>query len=191
MRNVLGFLMGGLMAASCGAAPLGEGLRTEDHWPQWQLRVSTVMQPMDLGSQGPEAPSLTLGAASVSGDRYFPLGRLGDGGGLRATGALLFGPPDVALGAPVPAGWNLVLSRPTLLSTGARSTHLAPTPYLGMGYTAWWSHSGWHVSADLGLLAQNPGRWWRPAMVNPQTGEALDSSPWLTPVMQLQLGYRF
>jgi hypothetical protein len=40
------------------------------------------------------------GAASVSGDRYLGFGQVGDGGGLRATGALLFGPPSLALGAP-------------------------------------------------------------------------------------------
>jgi len=185
MRKVLGFMVGALWVVTCGAATVGDGLHPEDHWPQWQLRISTVTQPIGW-SASLEGARLGLGAASVSGDRYLGLGQVGDGGGLRATGALLFGPPSLALGAPMPAGAEPVLTRPSLLSTpGTRALDHSPTPYLGMGYTAWWARSGLSLSADLGLLAQGL----RPA-TGLQGSDLLDRMQ-LTPVMQVQLSYRF
>ena len=185
MRKVLGFMVAGLWAMGCGAATAGEGLHPEDHWPQWQLRISTVSQPIGW-STSLEGARLGLGAASVSGDRYLGFGQVGDGGGLRATGALLFGPPSLALGAPGPTGGESVLARPSLLPTpGTNALDRAPTPYLGMGYTAWWARSGLSLSADLGLLAQGL----HPA-TGPQGSDLLDRMQ-LTPVMQVQLSYRF
>lgn len=185
MRKVLGFMVGGLWALNCAAATVGEGLHPEDHWPQWQLRISTVTQPIGWAASL-EGAHLGLGAASVSGDRYFGLGRVGDGGGLRATGALLFGSPSQALSAPAPNGEAPVLARPSLLATpGTSAMDHAPTPYLGMGYTAWWTRSGLSLSADLGLLAQGL----RPAATLP--GSDLLDRMQLMPVMQVQLSYRF
>lgn len=185
MRKVLGFMVGALCTAACGAATVGEGLHPEDHWPQWQLRITTVTQPIGW-SASLEGERLGLGAASVSGDRYLGLGQVGDGGGLRATGALLFGPPSQALAAPMPTGGEPVLARPSLLPTlGTRALDHSPTPYLGMGYTAWWARNGLSLSADLGLLAQGL----RPA-TGLQGSDLLDRMQ-LTPVMQVQLSYRF
>ena len=185
MRKVLGFMVTGLWAMACGATTVGDGLHPEDHWPQWQLRISTVTQPIGW-STTLEGARLGLGAASVSGDRYLGLGQVGDGGGLRATGALLFGPPSLALGAPAPAGDAAVLARPSLLPLpGTGALERSPTPYLGMGYTAWWARSGLSLSADLGLLAQGL----RPA-TGLQGSDLLDRMQ-LTPVMQVQLSYRF
>ncbi|GAA0768097.1 hypothetical protein LRH25_04040 [Ideonella azotifigens] len=185
-------------ASAASAATVGDGLRLNGDsaaWPQWQTRLSIGAQPL-----GP-APNmldsrLSLGA-SLAGDRYFDIGRIGDGGGLRATGALLFGSPSVALGAPGAYGsGSLLMSRATFGGSSQASESAldtTATPYLGMGYTAWWARSGLGLSADLGLLAtRNAGGSRRLLSGNPNSGLDDPSRPYqLAPVLQVQLSYSF
>lgn len=195
-----GVMCAAMLAASAASAAttVGDGLRLNGDtaaWPQWQTRLSIGAQPL-----GP-APNmldsrLSLGA-SLAGDRYFNIGRIGDGGGLRATGALLFGSPSVALGAPSAYGsGSLLMSRATL-GAGSQASDSAldttATPYLGMGYTAWWARSGLGLSADLGLLAtRNAGGSRRLLSGNPNSGLDDPSRPYqLAPVLQVQLSYSF
>jgi hypothetical protein len=83
------------IAAAPGlAAATGEGLKIDadmgDDWSPWQARLALGPPARPLfGSAIGMSPN---GNALLAGDRYLGWGRVGDGGGLRATGALLLGP---------------------------------------------------------------------------------------------------
>jgi hypothetical protein len=180
-----------LLTPGLHAATVGDGLQIAPDslaWPQWQARLSVVSQPL-LTTGAPEA-GVRLGAISLMGDRYFDVGRIGDGGGLRASGALLFGAPSQALAAPSGYGHAGLLTRPSISSMGgAEPAELGATPYFGMGYSAWWAKAGLGLSADLGLLAQKTrglrlGR-------SPDGADEGWRSMQLAPVLQVNLSYAF
>lgn len=172
-----------LMSAA-QAAPAGDGLQLTEPtgWTSWQthLSVVTVAPPMPANL----ANTPVLGAARVSSDLFFDLGRLGSSGGLRATGALLLGSRSLALGASnASSQWRSVGAADNPADTAA-------TPYVGLGYTAWWARAGLGVSADLGWMAQRPGQGLR-ALTG---GSGLDNTVralQLSPVFQLNLSYAF
>ena len=88
-------------ASALAASPIaGDGLRVStdngDNWSPWQARLALAAPALPV--LGNASPSTTN--ALLAGDRYFGWGRLGDGGGLRATGALLLGPGALGLAAP-------------------------------------------------------------------------------------------
>jgi hypothetical protein len=185
-------------APAMAASPIaGDGLRIStdriddgDDWSPWQARFALSAPALPLLGT-PTSPSSVN--ALLAGDRYFGWGRLGDGGGLRATGALLLGPGALSLAAP--AG----VSHGEMLWRGSGSPGLtdpdAPgaVPYLGLGYSAWWAKSGIGVSADLGLAAQRPGQAVRFGRVM-QGGESLDDmlrAMQISPVLQVNLSYAF
>ncbi|HJV71953.1 hypothetical protein [Ideonella sp.] len=160
-----------------------------DNWSPWQARLALAAPALPV--LGNASPSTTN--ALLAGDRYFGWGRLGDGGGLRATGALLLGPG--ALGLAAPAG----VSHGEMLWRGIGSPSLADpdapgaVPYLGLGYSAWWAKSGIGVSADLGLAAQRPGQAVRFGRVM-QGSENLDDmlrAMQISPMLQVNLSYAF
>ena len=181
-----------VLATGVLAATTGDGLKMATDtpaWPQWQARLAVVSQPVVAG--GLLDGSLQFGAARLMGDRYFDLGRVGDGGGLRATGALLVGSPALALAAPSGYGNSVLLARPSVSGSSAlEATDYSPTPYLGMGYSAWWARTGLGFSADLGLLARGLGRSGR--LLHAADGS--EDSPrtlQLAPVLQVNLSYSF
>jgi hypothetical protein len=191
--------LGGLcicMTCVSSLAASGDGLRLAPHeeGAHWQTQLSVVTLPWTGDSLHPG--QLQLGAARLASDRYFDIGRVGDGGGLRATSALLLGSRALALSAPVSYGHAAVQWRPSTSLTGpaegGSSTDLGTaTPYLGLGYSAWWNRLGLGLSADLGLLAQRP----LPAgsLFN-GTGSSLDNTVrafQLSPVLQVNLSYAF
>ena len=174
------------------AAITGEGLQIANDspaWPQWQARLAVVQQPLNAGQM--DSP-LRLGAARLMGDRYLGLAKLGDGGGLRASGALLLGSPALAMGASSGSFTGSAVQARSNIGPGNAldAPDVGATPYLGMGYSAWWARSGLGVSADLGLLAQRTGR-------GVKLGRNLDGSEdglrglQLAPVLQVNLSYAF
>ncbi|MBN8488084.1 MAG: hypothetical protein J0M20_10230 [Burkholderiales bacterium] len=166
------------------AAPTGDGLQLIEPsgWTSWHTHLSVVT----LAPPVPGSLSSTpvLGAARVSSDLFFHVGRLGDGGGWRATGALLLGSRSLALGASnASPQWHSV-------GLPDNPADLSATPYVGLGYTAWWARAGLGLSADLGLMAQRPGQGLR-ALTG---GSGLDNTVralQLSPVFQLNLSYAF
>lgn len=195
MRTALRCLSGLLLPMLAWAAPEGQGLVLKsdgETWSTWQARLAVVTPaPLSATSWGPSAGT---GAIRLSGDRYFHIWQLGDGGGLRATGALLLGQRSLALGAPAPLGpaaWSWSPSHS--LAGGDADPGLTASPYIGLGYSAWWHRWGLGVSADLGLLAQRGGssgqaRWLTGADNAEASGlRALQ----VAPVLQLHLSYAF
>jgi hypothetical protein len=183
-----------LLLAPLGAiAAGGNGLTLSpegDAWPRWQARLSVVSQP--IGSSALSGANLQFGAARLAGDRYFDVGRVGDGGGLRATSALLMGSTRLAMGAPSAYGQAALQWQPSALLSNAGGdgvNELGATPYVGLGYSAWWSRTGLGLSADLGLLAHRGSPSLRLA-----AGDGADSAqrPFqLQPVFQVNLSYSF
>jgi hypothetical protein len=192
-QGVLAFTLraalAGLALMSCTSTALAaEGLQLSgaDHaWPQWQARLAVADRPLGW-------------SATLVGDRYFDLGRRDDGGGLRATGALSVGSHSLALSGPSGPGLTS-LARATSLPNntlrGAENNDAVASPYLGMGYSAWWSRSSLGLSADLGMLGQqrstNPlGRTERAYTSGDALTDLARTYQW-APVLKVQLSYAF
>jgi hypothetical protein len=191
IRFALAAAVLGLTAGGVQAAPAGDGLRLaidNDPWPRWQASLSVIGAP-STAPDGATRPVWSLAGARLSGDRYFDLGRIGDGGGLRATSALLLGVPSVALGAPLAAGGDTLYWRSMTPLGSDLANEATASTYVGLGYSAWWRRSGLGFSADLGLLAQHTGAPGRAPVAS-----SLDltvRSFQLSPVFQLHLSYAF
>jgi hypothetical protein len=190
-----------LLAAQCAAAtppvagPVGDGLKintdSSETWSPWQARLAVTAPALPLWSSwGASQPSNMM----LAGDRYFGWGKLGDAGGLRATGALLLGPAAVA-----PNGSVSGLHGSDGFWRGVGATGLAEQessgaiPYLGLGYSAWWARTGLGVSADLGLAAQRPGqavRFGRAQSGNEGFDDVLRAMQ-IAPMLQVNLSYAF
>lgn len=182
-------LLASLAAAACGVQA-ADGLKISsdtDVWPSWQTRLSVVTQP--VSGPGLLTGQLQLGAARLSGDHYFEWGRLSSGGGLRATSALLIGSRSLALSAPSSFGTGQLLLRPsTTQLTDPAADGYGATPYVGLGYSAWWARSGLGLSADLGLVGQRPLQAMR---LGSDLGGELLRSLQMAPVLQVNLSYSF
>lgn len=184
-----------LAAGPIQAATTGDGLKLaadSADWSRWQARLSVVSTPLTSSALSSGQLQLgSVGAARLAGDRYFNVGRIGDGGGLRATSALLLGSRTLALSAPSAYGQAPVQWRPSAMQGLADpAVDSFATPYLGLGYSAWWSRAGLGFSADLGLMAQRPGQ----ALSVLNAGGGLDNTVramQLSPVFQLNLSYSF
>lgn len=142
-----------LLAALSNPARAGDGLQADDGtalWPSWQARLTLTMADPPYG--GPR----TLRQASLLGDLYLLTHRSapqsGWRGGLRATSGLVAG--NLGLAAPVSLA-PLALQLQSLNEPAGGDT--AVWPYLGLGYTGLSARSGLSISADLGLVARQPG----------------------------------
>ena len=185
-------------AAAASPTIVGDGLKitqdSTDTWSPWQARLAMSAPTLPLlGHWG--APSISGSHAMLAGDRYLGWGQAGEGGGLRATGALLLGANALSLAAPVGTSHGEMLWRSNS-SSGiglGDSDYGGAMPYLGVGYSAWWSRTGVGVSADLGLAAQKPGQAVRFGRVMSGT-ESLDDmlrAMQLAPMLQVNLSYAF
>jgi hypothetical protein len=178
-----------LLAGSAWAAPgqpnglpAGEGLQisadSQDAWSPWQARLSYTAPVLPLWGQ-PASSGLML-----AGDRYFRWGRLGDAGGLRATGGVLLGSNSApGHGAASDLFWR----------AAAPPQESDAMPYLGLGYSAWWAKSSLGLSADLGLAAQRPGQAVRFGRVV-SGSDSLDGmlrAMQIAPMFQVNLSYAF
>ncbi|MFO1339721.1 MAG: hypothetical protein U1F53_16100 [Burkholderiaceae bacterium] len=188
----LSVAFGGVAAASTA----GEGLKISaepDAWSPWQARLAIA-----TSSNLPLWSSLGAGAqpssALLAGDRYLGWGRLGDGGGVRATGALLLGSSALSLAAPSGVGHGEMLWRGIGGSIGPNDQDAAGAmPYLGLGYSAWWARAGVGVSADLGLAAQRPGQAVRfgRAFSGAEGFDEVLKAMQISPMLQVNLSYAF
>ncbi len=161
-------------------------------WPRWQARVG-------LSTTSPLRSELGLGSGQLQGGRllgdyYFvnspSFGLAGVSGGFRATSGLLLSPRGPSLSmATVPAlGGALSVSQQTS-STDLSGDPNRTVPYLGFGYTGLSAKGGWGITADVGVMALNPGSGLRLGR-----GQSLDDvvrDMRLTPVLQLGVSYSF
>ncbi|MDO9459716.1 MAG: hypothetical protein Q7N95_06320 [Alphaproteobacteria bacterium] len=184
-------------AAGGLAVPAGEQV-----WPQWQARLTVLSTQRNApagaaaASDAQLARSPALLGGALLGDYYFGEPAPGLGlSGLRATTGLMLGSrnPLSLLAAPSRAGQALSLSRQSLSPAWAiDSGSEGAAPYLGLGYTGWALKGGLSISADIGLVAENPSA--------PRLGRALfgnqgfDSARRelrLSPLFQLGVNYAF
>ena len=187
-----------LAGPALAASPVvGEGLKispdSSENWSPWQARLA--MSAPSLPVLGNWATSAPIGTAMLAGDRYLGWGRLGDGGGLRATGALLLGPGALALAAPSGAAhgemqWRNGGGSPTSLTEPESNPAM---PYLGLGYSAWWARAGVGLSADLGLAAQKPGQAVRfgRAFSGAEGFDDVLRAMQISPMLQVNMSYAF
>jgi hypothetical protein len=196
-----------LLSAGLGVAADGQGLavkRDAATWSTWQGRVSVGSSSAFWRSSLFDADAARPTSMSLMGDYYFTRSFLGLGtqGGFRATSGLIVGPraqawsgqPGLGAGSAFSVGNRLFGT-----NTGAvpylrdPSTETATLPYLGVGYTGLSARSRWSVSADLGIVAQNPGNAVRLGRLF-GSGQNLDDMVRdlrMTPMFQLGVSYAF
>lgn len=204
IRMALACALSGL----CAVASAGSGLARPDSeqvWPRWQARIGWAGETSPLAAATPKSAYSLSGSpavrgASLLGDYYFAtpasiFGRALPLGGLRASGGLVVG------SGPAMASALLALPRPgdrvgfgrMSDSTGIAAAGTGPLPYFGIGYTGISTRHGFSLSADLGLLALNPGGTARlgNALGTPAVSEDRLRELRLSPVLQLGVSYAF
>jgi hypothetical protein len=190
--------------APIGRAQAADGLSPPpgtDVWPQWQARITVntaTLAPVTLAPSR-DAARTAVQSGAVLGDFYLdaPGLRLPQSlGGLRATGGLLLGARGLAPGGGAVSAasgrFGLVLQNAGLPATVADGATDA-VPYLGIGYTGLAAKGGWGVTADVGLVAENPAgasRMGRAVFGNSGFEGALRELR-LSPVLQLGVRYAF
>jgi len=182
----------------------GSGLSPEIVLFKGRMSLGIVVPSDRQGSLGAEASTPRLNGLSLLGDYYFgrSLSSEGAASGFRATSGVLIGSRLGAWGG---------LSQASLdnasLSVERRSFSLLPPvagldapvndssaiPYQGIGYTGGSIKGGWGFSADLGLMALNPGNAVRFGRTfgGTQSLDDLVRELRLSPVMQLGVSYSF
>ena len=174
MRNVLWICAAVASALTMAEARAeGEGLSADADrvpWARFQSRISYA--PGAPGWRADLAPSertgLQVGGLGLLGDVYFgsaPAPRAASPGGFRATSGLLISSRSAWLGTGS-APTSGVLATDRRLFGASASPFTYPTdptvdnttlPYIGIGYSNLSTKSGWHFSADLGVVSQSPG----------------------------------
>jgi len=209
MRSVRSVVIAALAAtAAAGAVAVeGEGLVASDRatWPRWQGRLSLgSMSPLfHPDAMNPDSSGLKVSAASLLGDYYFARSwrGAGSGGGFRATSGVFLGSHSSSLlwssQSPALNGHAFNVDRRSVggltLSSGSDGAgDPGAVPYLGLGYTGIAGKGGWGFSADLGLMALNPGtvKLGRVFSGNQSLDEALRDMR-LSPLLQLGVSYSF
>jgi hypothetical protein len=184
-------------AAASGAAGAADGLSPEGSggWLAWKGRLAfgTTAPDWRADLAGTDAAGLKLGGVSVMGDYFFLNKALpGTAGGFRATSGLVYGTrPTLWAGTRAAVGARGIgLERQTVAPDGTDPSTL---PYLGFGYTGLSPRGGWSFSADVGLLAQNPGSAVKFGRVfsGTQNFDDVMRELRLAPVVQLGVSYAF
>lgn len=201
-------LMVGASILSLGAAPEahaateGDGLTLE--LPRLQGRVRLGMSSADA-AYASSAGSARLSGASVLGDYYFfdrSGERAGDTSGFRATTGVYLGSRLGLWGGQASPG---MLASSSFIAIERHSfSLLAPAhdgssdassavPYLGLGYSGASVKGGLSFSADLGLMALNPGNAVRLGRVfgGTQNLDDLLRDLRFSPVLQIGVSYSF
>jgi hypothetical protein len=197
----------GLLFTSAMGATNGDGLKAPSGdltWARWQARFSlgATAPAWRASLTDPEPAGLRVNAISVSGDYYItqPLFNRLSLGGLRATGGLIVGPRaqattgQPALGA---RGSSFAAERRLLAAaapgSGETTSELASVPYFSFGYTGLSLRGTWSFSADLGVVALQPGNAVRLGRVIGGTQSFDDvwrDLRW-APVLQMGVSYAF
>lgn len=153
----------------CAIAQAAQGLAAPtaaEVWPRWQARIAV------------QEAALQRSAIYLDGYLSLPGLRLPEaGGGLRATGGLVPSPRS--------AGHGLRLGPHVPVDT---------VPYFGLGWTQLWAKSRWSLTADLGVVAENPGGvlpLGRALLGQAGRADAAWRELRLSPVLQLGLSYAF
>ena len=198
---------GTALLLSAGVALAADGLavkRDTASWSTWQGRVSVGSSSTFWRSSLFDADATRPGSVSLMGDYYFSRSLLGAGtqGGFRATSGLIVGPRAQAWSGQPGLGAGSAFSVGNRLFGGNSgavpylrdpSTETAALPYMGVGYTGLSVRGGWSVSADLGLVAQNPSNTVRLGRLF-GSGQNLDDMVRdlrMTPMFQLGVSYAF
>ena len=210
MRNVLWIcaaVASGLMLVDARAE--GDGLSADADrvpWARFQSRVAYA--PGAPGWRADLAPvertGLQVGSVGLLGDVYFgstPAPRDTSIGGFRATSGLLIGARSAWLGAvSTPTSGLLATDRRLFGASANPPTYPAdPTvdsatlPYIGIGYSNLSTKSGWHFSADLGVVSQSPSNVVRFGRIfgGSQSLDDVVRDMRLAPVVQLGVSYSF
>ena len=169
--------------------------QADELWPQWQARIAiqsseTAPQGLSRLLEGAASPRSWQGGALL-GDYYFARPSFG---GFRASGGVMFGATG---GAPLlasTAGPHLgLMVQTTGYGTAPSSETPGTVPYLGVGFTSAAWRDVLSLSADVGLVAEQPSA--AGAAGRALFGNTGRENAWrelrLSPVLQLGLRYRF
>ena len=198
---------GAALLLSAGSALAADGLtvnRDTASWSTWQGRVSVGSSSTFWRSSLFDADATRQSSVSLMGDYYFSRSLFGarTQGGFRATSGLIVGPRAQAWSGQPGLGAGSAFSVGNRLFGGNAgaipylrdpSTETATLPYMGVGYTGLSARGGWSVSADLGLVAQNPSNAVRLGRLF-GSGQNLDDMVRdlrLTPMFQFGVSYAF
>lgn len=210
MRNVL-LICAAVAAALTGvdARAEGEGLSARADrvpWARFQTRIAYA--PGAPGWRADLAPlersGLQVGSVGLLGDVYFGSSsapRAASLGGFRATSGVLIGARSAWLGAVSTPSNGVLASDRRLFGASANpftypadsGVDNATVPYIGIGYSNPSTKSGWHFSADLGVVSQSPGNAVRFGRVfaGSQSLDEVVRDMRLAPVVQLGVSYSF
>ena len=121
--------------------------------------------------------------------------------GFHATSGLIIGSRSPWLGTgATPPGVTPATERrlfgpsaPTTLTSSDSGLDSSTVPYVGIGYTNLWPKSGWSISADLGIVSQNPANATRFGRVfgGSQSLDDVVRDMRLAPLVQLGVSYSF
>jgi hypothetical protein len=202
-------------AAACGASAAqadetmldeGDGLTLTLPRLQGRVRLGMSASTLDLSGPSAGAADAKLSGASVFGDYYFgdrQATRDGDTSGFRATTGVYIGSRTGLWGGPTalaPSAGALSVERHSFSlavpsgSDDATSDRSSSTvPYIGLGYSSSSLKGGFSYSADLGLMALNPGSALRlgRAFGGGQSLEDLLRDLRFSPVVQVGVSYSF
>lgn len=204
------------VATSAAAAPAddaiaayGDGLAPTLPRLQGRVRLGMSASTLDLSplaAAGADA-RVNLSGASVLGDYYFGnrvATRDGDVAGFRATTGVYVGSRAGLWGGPAsfaPGTAALIVERqsfslaaPAWIDDATNNDRASSTvPYIGLGYSSGSLKGGFSYSADLGLMALNPGNALRlgRAFGNVQSLDDLLRDLRFAPVVQVGVSYSF
>ncbi len=201
MRAPCWLLVGvlGLGAVPLAQADEADGLTLPRLQGRVRLGMGVQASAADLQGSGAK-----LSGASVLGDYYFgrDLSNEADTGGFRVTGGVFLGSRLGLWGGPPSAQMSsslFIVERHSFsLLALPRGAELAnqdggTVPYLGLGYSGGSLKSGFSFSADLGLMALNPGNAVRLGR-SFGGGQSLDDAlreVRLAPLVQVGVSYQF
>ena len=210
MRVVLRIASTTVLVLPCVVAwAAGEGLATSADrvpWAQFQTRIGYGSgAPAWRASLAPaERTGLKIGGFNVLSDVYLFGAKEAPNApvtGFRATSGLIIGSRSPWLNAgAMPASSGLASDRrafgpaaPALASATDLGFDPTTVPYIGIGYTNLWAKSGWSVSADLGVVSQNPSNVARFGRVfgGSQSLDDVVRDMRLAPLVQLGVSYSF
>jgi hypothetical protein len=177
-------------------------------WARFQSRVAYA--PGAPGWRADLAPiersGLQVGGVGLLGDVYFGSGksaRANSAAGFRATSGILIGARSPWLGAVTTPPSNGLFAtdrrlfgasaNPLMTPAADASADNSTVPYIGIGYSNLSAKSGWHFSADLGVVSQSPGNVVRFGRVfgGSQSLDDVVRDLRLAPVIQLGVSYSF
>lgn len=210
MRKAYWLLMGAV--AALGLVPLAQADEADGLMLpklQGRVRLGMSVEPGVAGHYGGADSLARFSGASLLGDYYFSRynynhnAREGDSGGFRVTSGVFLGSQLGMWGGPSPSALNgslfsverqsfSLLALPRGAEVAGQDS--ATVPYLGLGYSGGSLKGGWGFSADLGLMALNPGGAARLGRAIGGGGQNLDDAlreMRMSPLVQLGASYSF